>query len=151
VVALLGAGIVMAAFAAAVVYGPHYFDHVTEDALRPVGVMLLPPGNDPRGVMVAVTWTEQGWCSGQFHAQATETSTEVRLGAVVSRLHSAGVCAGMGTACHMAWADLTLKSPLGTRIVVRASDGAVLPVQAANSGPGCPFSSPFGMDPRLQV
>jgi hypothetical protein len=90
--------------------------------------------------MVAVTWTEAGWCLGQFQAQAKETSTEVRLGAVISREHSQGACAGMGTGCNMAWAYLTLKSPLGTRTVVRISDGAVLQVQAANLGPGCPFA-----------
>jgi hypothetical protein len=103
---------------------------LTELSLQPQAV-LLPEGNDPRDVMVGVHWLEAGWCKGQFSVRATETTTEVRVGTVVSRLYANDVCAGMGTSNNMAWADLTLASPLGSRAVVRNSDGARLPVLAS--------------------
>jgi hypothetical protein len=101
---------------------------LTESSLEPRAVMLLPEGNDPRVVMVGVTWSESGWCVGQFHVTSTETTTDVRVGTVVSRLYENDVCAGVGTVNNMAWADLTLKAPLGSRVVVRTSDDVVLPV-----------------------
>jgi hypothetical protein len=109
-------------------------NRVIETSLQPQTVRLLPVGNDPRAVMVGVTWTADGWCSGQFQAQAAETASEVRFGAVISREYPNGVCAGVGTGYDMAWAQLTLKAPLGTRLAVRASDGSVLPVFAADDG-----------------
>ena len=105
---------------------------VTETSLQPQAVRLLPPGNDPRGVRVGVTWLKDGWCVGEFQAQATETATEVRLGSVIDRQSPHGICAGVGTANNMAWTDLTLKAPLGNRLVVRSSDGVVLPVFTAD-------------------
>lgn len=105
---------------------------VSETSLQPQAVRLLPPGNDPRGVTVEVTWLKDGWCVGEFQAQATETATEVRLGPVIDRQNPHAVCAGVGSDHKMAWADLTLKAPLGKRLVVRSSDGVVLPVFAAD-------------------
>jgi len=93
---------------------------ITETSLQPQAVRLLPPGNDPRGVRVGVTWLKDGWCVGEFQAQATETATEVRLGPVIDRQYPHGICAGVGTAHNMAWTDLTLKAPLGNRLVVRS-------------------------------
>jgi hypothetical protein len=105
---------------------------VSETSLQPQAVRLLPPGNDPRGVTVGVTWLKDGWCVGEFHAQATETATEVRLGPVIDRQYPNGICAGVGSDHKMAWADLTLKAPLGKRSVVRSSDGVALPVFTAD-------------------
>jgi len=105
---------------------------VTATSLQPQAVRLLPPGNDPRGVRVGVTWLKDGWCVGEFQAQATETATEVRLGSVIDRQSPHGICAGVGTANNMAWTDLTLKAPLGNRLVVRSSDGVTLPALTAD-------------------
>ena len=105
---------------------------VTATSLQPQPVRLLPPGNDPRGVRVGVTWLKDGWCVGEFQAQATETATEVRLGSVIDRQSPHGICAGVGTANNMAWTDLTLKAPLGNRLVVRSSDGVTLPALTAD-------------------
>jgi hypothetical protein len=44
----------------------------------------LGEGGDPLVVMIGVTWTKNGYCSGQFKVQATETATEVRVGTVLS-------------------------------------------------------------------
>jgi hypothetical protein len=101
---------------------------VTETALQPQEVRLSATGSDPHSIAVGATWMQDGWCIGQFQAQATESTREVRLGPVISRDYPHGSCAGVGTVYNMAWADLTLKAPLGARAVIRASDGAVLPV-----------------------
>src|ERR1700704_6156109 len=61
---------------------------LSEKSLQPQAVSLLPEGNDPRVISIGVTWTESGWCVGQFQATAIETKTEVRLGTVVSRLYA---------------------------------------------------------------
>jgi hypothetical protein len=39
-----------------------------------------------------------------------------------------GNCAGVGTVYNTAWADVMLNTPIGTRAVVRSSDGSQLPV-----------------------
>jgi hypothetical protein len=79
--------------------------------------------------MVGVLWSKDGYCSGQFTVDGTETATEIRVGTVVSREHSGGTCSGLGTMDNMAWAELRLASPLGDRVVVRDSDGARLPLR----------------------
>ena len=86
-------------------------------------------GGDPLVIMIGVKWTKDGWCSGQFTVQATETPTEVHVGHVTSREHSKGMCAGLGTADNTAWAYVQLAAPLGDRVVIRDSDGAPLPVR----------------------
>jgi hypothetical protein len=108
----------------------------TEVPLEPQSVRLLPPGNDPRQIEVGVKWSKDGWCVGQFQAQATETATEVRLGPVIDHEYPNGPCAGVGSVRNMAFADLKLKEPLGNRAVLRSSDGASLPVLPANAPPG---------------
>ncbi len=105
---------------------------VTETEVQPQAVRLPATGSDPHSIAVGVTWTQDGWCIGQFQAQATESSREVRLGPVISHNYPHGNCAGVGTVYNMAWADLTLKSPLGARAVIRASDGVALPVYLPN-------------------
>ncbi len=104
-------------------------DHVTVTRLEPQSVRLPGEGGDPLVILIGVTWTKEGWCSGQFTVEATETPTEVRVGYVTSREHSKGWCAGLGTADSTAWADVQLVSPLGDRVVIRDSDGARLPMR----------------------
>jgi hypothetical protein len=103
---------------------------VTETELQPQVVRLLDEGADPL-VFIGVTWMKGGYCSGQFKVQAVETATEVRVGMVLSR-ENRGVpmsCAGLGTVDNMAWASLRLSSPLGGRVMVRDSDGSLLPIR----------------------
>jgi hypothetical protein len=94
--------------------------------LTPIGVQVPGEAGDPLVIGIAVRWTEQGWCIGQFSVTAVETATEVRVGQVRSELRRNGFCSGLGTILDRAWADLRLRQPLGDRRVVRASDGAVL-------------------------
>jgi hypothetical protein len=131
-IAVAATALVVGTVAAVVFLGVQQLarSRVTEVSLQPQAVRLLGEGGDPLVVMVGVTWREDGYCSGQFHVKATETTTEVRVGTVVSRLYSNRACAGLGTVNNMAWAELTLASPLGMRVVVRNSDGVVLPVLA---------------------
>lgn len=83
---------------------------------------------DPRNISVGATWTEGGWCIGEFQARATETPSEVRV-AIFDREFTHGAnCAGVGTVYNTAWADVTLKLPIGTRAIVRSSDGQHVPV-----------------------
>ncbi|MGA7912645.1 MAG: hypothetical protein WCC30_14030 [Candidatus Dormiibacterota bacterium] len=98
---------------------------VMETALQPQVVRL---GADPRAISVGVTWTEEGWCLGDFQARATETSSEVRVAMIHRQFTHGGACAGVGTTYNTAWADVTLNAPVGTRAVVRSSDGTQLPV-----------------------
>jgi hypothetical protein len=120
----------------ALVIGYHvYQESGPETPLEPQSVTLLPPGNNPRQVDVNVIWFKNGWCLGQFRAQATETNTQVRLGPVIDHEYPNGPCAGMGSDGRFAYPELILKAPLGHRSVVRVSDGATLPVLDANTPP----------------
>jgi hypothetical protein len=101
---------------------------VTETRLQPQLVALLKAPGDPDVVLVGVTWTEEGYCLGQFDVRATETPTEVRIGPVTSREDPRVACAGIGTADNLAWVEVRLAAPLGGRAVVRGSDGSALPV-----------------------
>lgn len=98
-----------------------------ETSIQPEIVSPLANGS-PRDFNVGFTWRESGWCVGEFRVSATESATQVRVGPVIDRVASGGACAGVGTVGNMAWAPLTLGSPLGKRLVVRDSDGAPLPV-----------------------
>jgi hypothetical protein len=122
--------------------GPFAGLQVTETQLQPQAVHLLGDGGDPLVVMVGVTWTKDGYCSGQFTVQATESATEIRIGAVTSREYRYGSCAGLGTEANMAWAPLRLTSPPGQRAFVRASDGAHLPLFGYCGRPVCPAIPP---------
>lgn len=105
-------------------FGPR----LIETRHQPQVVRLLGEGGDPLVISVGVTWPDDGYCSGQLTASATETATEVRLHEVVSREYVGGSCAGIGTSDGMAWDSLQLAEPLGERAVVRDGDGARLPV-----------------------
>ena len=109
--------------------GPLSAIGVDERRVEPRSVALLGQGGDPLVVMVRFPWPGDGFCSGQFHVEATESATQVRVGTVVSRVTRwGGTCAGLGTVDGMAAAELRLSTPLGLREVVRARDGARLPV-----------------------
>lgn len=123
-VALVGSGL-------AVYFGGEKLlqNHVTETSIQPES--LSPQeGGSPLEFIVGFRWTEQGYCSGQFWVKATESPTEVRVGAVISRKYLTGACAGLGTDGKTATTPLSLGSPLGMRKVVRDSDGVALPVHA---------------------
>jgi hypothetical protein len=109
---------------------------VTEKTIRPELVSL-----QDGGPLIGFTWRRSGYCAGQFKVTATETATEVMVGDVISREYSRGACAGLGTTDNIAWVSLTLASPLGSRSVVRQSDGAALPVFAPFSLLRCADSS----------
>lgn len=116
---------------AAIFFGfrQHLQVHFTETSIQPEVVSPQENGT-PRDFRVGFTWRESGWCVGEFRVKATETATQVRVGPVIDRVASSGGCGGVGTVDNMAWAPLTLTSPLGQRAVVRDSDGVVLPVVA---------------------
>lgn len=83
---------------------------------------------DPRNISVGATWTEGGWCIGEFQARATETPSEIRVAMIDREFTHGGNCADVGTVYNTAWADVTLKLPVGTREIVRSSDGQHVPV-----------------------
>ncbi len=83
-------------------------DRVTVTQLEPQAVGPSGGGGDPLVIWIVVRWTKDGWCSGQFTVQATETPTQVRVGVVTSREHHGGACAGVGTVDNMAGAELRL-------------------------------------------
>lgn len=109
---------------------------VTERTIRPELVSL-----QDGGTRIGFTWRPGGYCAGQFTVAATETATEVMVGDVISREYSRGACAGLGTTDNIAWVPLALAAPLGSRSVVRQSDGAALPVVAPWSLLPCADSS----------
>ena len=111
--------------------GPLSVIGVDERHVEPQSVALLGQGGDPLVGVVRFPWPGDGFCSGQFHVDAAETATQVRVGTVVSRVTRwNGACAGIGTLDGMASAELRLSAPLGLREVIRATDGAPLPVLA---------------------
>jgi hypothetical protein len=102
---------------------------VTERPFEPQALDPVDPSGDPRAVLIGFIWPEDGYCTGQFHAKATETSTQVRVGTVISRLDSSLACAGIGSKPgDMVWVPLILSSTIGSRAVVRDDDGLALPV-----------------------
>ena len=104
---------------------------VTVTQHQPQVVKLLGEDGDPLVVMIGVTWTRDGYCSGQFQVQATETATEVRVGMVRSREYTDEDCAGIGADDSLAWAELRLTSPLGGRVIVRDSDSFLLSIRSS--------------------
>lgn len=132
--ATLGIGIavvvVASATAAYLVRDRLFTGPISEQSIQPE--FITPIGSDGSLVNVEVgfPWSEQGYCAGQFHVKASETSTEVSVGSIISRTYSQGICAGIGSNGRWATAPLSLKSPIGKRSVVRKSNGAALPVFA---------------------
>ena len=130
-----GLAVAALALATAVYFGREklVLTPATEVSIQPQFVSPLGEGGDPRTVMVGFAWTENGYCSGQFHVTAIESRSEVRVGPVISRTYGGGACAGVGSDGKLAWAPMTLASPLDQRIVVRDSDGVALPVFAPDA------------------
>ncbi len=128
VIAVLVLGGVWLAIAGYYGHGAFAAPGVVETRHEPEVMRELGEGSDPLVVMVGFAWPEDGYCSGQFRVAAIESSTEVRVGTVISRLLTRdGNCAGLGTSDSQAWAELRLAAPLENRRVVRDSDGAPLP------------------------
>jgi hypothetical protein len=69
----------------------------------------------------------------RVHVKASETSSQVKVDSVIDRQSSSAQCAGVGAVNQMAWADLQLSTPLGTRAVVRG-DGTALPYWTSGDG-----------------
>ena len=129
---VLGAAGLGVAGLAALVYIGVSHNAVAETVLQPRAV-IQDPGADPRTVEVVVTWTQEGWCLGEFHVEASETPSEVKVDAIIDRLSANANCAGVGAVGNMAWAELQLAEPLGTRPVVR-QDGTALPYWTSSDG-----------------
>lgn len=100
---------------------------VETTSIEPQRYRLLGEGGDPNVVVLIFPWGEEGFCSGQFRADVTETATEIRVGPVIGRTVHLGACAGLGTDNGMAGVEVFLSAPLGNRRVIRAGDGAELP------------------------
>jgi hypothetical protein len=75
---------------------------------------------------VRFPWRETGLCVGQFTVGVIESARQVRLGDVVN-YKSHGACAGLGGNGKYAWVTVRLAAPLGTRRVIRQSDGSTVP------------------------
>jgi hypothetical protein len=104
--------------------------------LEPQSVMLPSPGIDPRHVGVSVITPGDSQCLVGLRAEATETATQVRFGRLIAHIYPHGPCAAATSSDgRLSWTEITLKAPLGRRSVVRASDGASLPVLEANAPP----------------
>jgi hypothetical protein len=130
--------LVLVAVTAAYLHRDAWFPSgVTKTSIQPLFVSPVGDGTDPRGVQVAFTWMQNGYCLGQFHVTATETATQVRVSPVVSTTYADGNCAGVGSSGKWAWTPLTLASPLGNRRVIRESDGVALPVFAPDMALAC--------------
>jgi len=97
---------------------------ITEESIQPE----FGSPQDGAGLMVGITWKRSGFCAGQFRVKVTETATEVRVDNVISRTANQGGCADVGTVDNVAWVTVQLAAPVGSRSVVRDSDGAPLPM-----------------------
>jgi len=126
---------------------PQFIDtSIPPDSLSPGGF------GDTTDFRVFFTWTEDGYCVGQFHVKATETATQVRVGPVISRRYLyGGICAGVGTVENVASVELKLASALGKREVVRESDGAPLPVFVYRTSLGCNDAIASKADPPADL
>lgn len=129
---MLWASIAIVAVLAWIVFVEVNKSPYTETTLQPKAV-LQDQGVDPRVVKVGVAWTKDGWCVGELRVRAVETRTEIKVVAVADREYSSGSCAGVGAVNNMAWAELELAAPLGTRPVVR-EDGTTLPYYTSSDG-----------------
>jgi hypothetical protein len=132
--------IAIAALAAIFVYasrGQIWQSRVIEGTFDPEFVVPASGQEDPHDVGVGFRWPERGFCLGEFRVNIAETATEVRVGQVVRHVSAAGNCAGVGTNGRSAIVHETLKSAIGSRLVVRASDGLPLPVYALDAVLDC--------------
>jgi hypothetical protein len=71
-----------------------------------------------------------GYCLGQFTAEVKETAQTVEVGDITEPpVQGGGACAGVGTVDATASVVLPLAQPLGTRAVLRKSDGSRVPLR----------------------
>ncbi len=103
---------------------------VSEQSIEAQFITPIGPDGSPLHIEVGFPWTEQGYCLGQFQTRVTETPNQINVGAVISRTYRQGICAGVGSNGRWATAPVSLKSPIGKRLVIRDSDGVALPVFA---------------------
>ena len=105
------------------------FDH-GDQSVPPVA--LVDPGHPLGGTSVIASfhWDDPNWCPDLFIVTAEETDSRVVVSDVRVRSTPGHVaCFRGGAPKGTALADLTLKSPLGSREIVRATDGQVLPIR----------------------
>jgi hypothetical protein len=92
---------------------------VIETRVRPVAFVQA---GVPTQLSVAVEWSEDGYCIGQFSVEVLESRSDVRISDVVSRAErnywSDTACAGVGAVDGLAWVEVQLIEPLGGRRVV---------------------------------
>ena len=90
------------------------------------------PANEARLIEVAVPWNHQVFCYDRYSVAVSETGTTVEVGQVRSRVPRFAFladliiqgCAGeFRVSDGQAFAPVRLRSPLGARQLVRASDG----------------------------
>ena len=101
---------------------------VTVTHVQPVGIRDPGTSGGPLTLLVVLPWPREGFCAGQFTVSVRESDRQVQVGEVTSVEHRNGSCAGLGTLNGRAAVAASLTTPLGDRAVVRASDGAPLPV-----------------------
>ena len=105
------------------------FDH-GDESRHPVALIDPSHTRASRSGFVAFQWDDQNWCPELFVVTAEETDSQVVVSDVRIRATPARVaCLRGGTPTGTALAKLILKSPLGNREVVRATDGQVLPIR----------------------
>jgi hypothetical protein len=104
-----------------------------ETAIKPDAIF-----GQPDATVLTVRFPIQldGWCLGRFTISVNETPERVSVGDVIDHGSPAGACKGIGSPDGMhASVDVTLRSPVGQRAIVRASDGVVLPLSTGASEP----------------
>lgn len=122
--------VVLSATVVYLVYDRLQSTQISQKSIQPEFVTPVGADGSLTNVDVGFPWTEQGYCAGQFQVKATETRSQIRVGVVVSRTYSYGNCAGLGSNGKWATTLLTLRTPIGNRLVVRDGDGSALPVFA---------------------
>jgi hypothetical protein len=145
-------GVALVVLVAALYFGDRLLTQpqFIETSIQPKALMPGGPG-DTIDFSVLFAWTEGGYCVGQFRVTATETTTQVRVGPVISRRYLYGACAGLGTTENVASVELKLTSPVGKRAVVRNSDGVALPVYARWATLGCNEAIASRADPTADL
>lgn len=126
---LVGVGALVVGLLAWMGRGP-FSNEPRQLTFSPIEARTLGEGGDLQVIVIVFPWPEDGFCSGQFSVSAQESETSVVVGQVKgSEWRPGELCAGLGSDGRVAAVDLTLRAPLGQRVVFRAVDGATLPVK----------------------
>lgn len=105
------------------------FDH-RDRSMRPIAVIDLGQAPTSKSAFVSFHWDDPNWCPDQFVVTAEETAARIVVSDVRIRQGPVHVVCFRGdTPEGTALAYLALHSPLGSREIVRASDGQALPVR----------------------